>query len=202
MVSTSPDNLWSPNLTDPAILITDLGAMQTSVQAALTKRANFYTGTSAQRTAFTNTAPEGVAWKDTNGTKNLYVKEGAAWSQIWPVQDTGWVTPVLAQNTNPVPPHGFPIGVRKIGNRVDMRGRISRLNGADYPAGDWGTSTTPLTLQAQFRPSSPVSFSTCAAGFASPNLCRMEISTNGTLRFGLAGASSWLDFDGMYWYID
>lgn len=201
MAHTS-DGITSPDNTDLFRLVPQLAALAETTQLALNKRANFYTGTSAQRAAFTSSAGEGVAWKDTNGTKALYVKEGTAWSQIWPVQDTGWVTPVLAQNTNPVPPHGFPIGVRKIGNRVDMRGRISRLNEADYPAGDWGTATSPLTLQAQFRPPSTVSFSTCVAGFASPNLCRMEINTNGTLRFGLARASGWLDFDGMYWYMD
>lgn len=205
MVSTNPDSLWSPDLTTLAQLVPNLGAMQTSVQAALVKRANFFTGTSAQRASFTNSAPEGVAWKDTNGSKILWVKEGSNWTQVWPaipVPDTGWVTPTLSSNTNPIPPHGLPIGVRKIGNRVDMRGRISRVNGTDYPAGDWGTATSPFTLQAQFRPAAPVSFATCVAGFADPNLCRMEILTDGTLRFGLARASSWLDFDGLYWYTD
>lgn len=36
MVTTSPDNLWSPNATDPYNLTTDLATMQTSIQTALT----------------------------------------------------------------------------------------------------------------------------------------------------------------------
>lgn len=84
MATTSPDNLFSPNPSDNYNLIADWATSMQSVQAALVKRGNMYVGTSAQRTAFTS-APEGVHWQDTNGTKYEYVRKSGVWAVSVPV---------------------------------------------------------------------------------------------------------------------
>lgn len=53
MATTSPDNIWTPDSGSNYDYVIDAGATATSVQNALTRRANSYTGTTAQRTAFT-----------------------------------------------------------------------------------------------------------------------------------------------------
>lgn len=83
MATTSPDNLFSPNPTDNYNLIADWATSMQSVQTALTRRANMYVGTSAQRNAFT-TALEGVHWQDTDGQKREYVRQGSSWVDVLP----------------------------------------------------------------------------------------------------------------------
>ena len=77
MATTSPDNLFSPDASDDYDLVVDWAASMTSVQNALTKRANSYKGTAAQRTAFT-TATIGDLWQDTSGDRSLWV-----WTGVW-----------------------------------------------------------------------------------------------------------------------
>ena len=84
MATTSPDNIWTQDIADNYDLVIDAAATAASVQAALVTRANSYTGTTAQRTAFTATAPEGTTWADTNGDKILWIKQGAVWVRVWP----------------------------------------------------------------------------------------------------------------------
>lgn len=114
MVTTSPDNLWSPNASDPYNLTTDLAAMQTSVQAALTNRPKTYrTGlTDAQRIAL----PSGERFEGlrvrTTDTKADWLYTGGAWvregalflatrkgtqslSSGWNVVGGGYGTPVI-----------------------------------------------------------------------------------------------------------
>ena len=88
MATTSPDNVRTPNPTDPYKLVADLTILASDVQAALVRRANSYVGTSAQRTAFT-TAPEGTGWQDTNGTKLAYVRKSGVWVPAIPTISVG-----------------------------------------------------------------------------------------------------------------
>lgn len=97
------DGIVSPDDTDKYKLVPQLAALAETTQLALNKRANYYTGTTAQRTAFTSAAGEGVAWKDTNGTKGLYVKEGTAWNLVYPRP-----SPVSVRMTST---HSSPLGV-------------------------------------------------------------------------------------------
>lgn len=83
MATTTPDSIRTPNPSDPYNLISDLGIMANDTQAALVKRANSYVGTSTQRTAFT-TAPEGVHWQDTNGSKQIWARRAGTWVDISP----------------------------------------------------------------------------------------------------------------------
>lgn len=83
MATTTPDNLRSPNPTDPYNLVADLAILASDTQAALVKRGNFYIGTSAQRIAFTS-APDGTHWQDTNGVMREYVRVSGSWIEILP----------------------------------------------------------------------------------------------------------------------
>lgn len=101
MATTSPDNLYSPDSSDPYALTQDLGAMQDSVQTALVRRANAYVGTSAQRNAFT-TAPVGTIWSDTNGSRLVYKRGASSWEPVSPerVEAKGKVT-ITVSNPDP-----------------------------------------------------------------------------------------------------
>lgn len=84
MATTSPDNLRTPNPGDPYNLVPDLQTLAQDVQDALTRRANVFTGTSSQRTAFTSTATNGMLWQDTNDIKMIWRKDGSAWvPAVW-----------------------------------------------------------------------------------------------------------------------
>lgn len=83
MATTTPDNVRSPNPTDPYNLVADLAILASDVQTALTRRANLYVGTAAQRTAFT-TAPDGVHWQDTNSNRWEWVRTGGTWVVVDP----------------------------------------------------------------------------------------------------------------------
>ena len=87
MATTSPDNIWTQDSTDNYDLVVDAAATAASIQAALVARANSYTGTTAQRTAFTSSAPEGTTWADTNGEKIYWIKQGSGWSRMWSAGD-------------------------------------------------------------------------------------------------------------------
>lgn len=134
MATTTPDNIWTPDSQDDYALTADLAATAVSVQNALTRRANSYTGTTAQRTAFTAAAPEGALWSDTNGEKILWIKQGASWQRVWPVGDTGWV------DVPPLPGYaalgGAPLQIRRIGDVV-------------YPR--WGFSSQGMTANSSFH---------------------------------------------------
>lgn len=120
MATTSPDNLYSPDSSDPYALTQDLGAMQDSVQSALVRRANAYVGTSAQRNAFT-TAPVGTIWSDTNGSRLVYKRGASSWEPITPpVEDTGWVSVTLSGGWTA--PQAFQM--RRIGSVVYSRGSL------------------------------------------------------------------------------
>lgn len=136
MATTSPDNIKTPNAGDQYALVQDLGALADTTQAALVKRANAYTGTSAQRTAFTSTAPEGTQWTDTNGTKGTwYLRAG-----VWTGGDTGWVT------LTPISPITGTIRARTVGRVTEIRFDL----GGTLPLGDAAYSTA---LPVEMRPS-------------------------------------------------
>lgn len=102
MATTAPDNLFNPNPSDNYNLIADWATSMQSVQAALVKRGNMYVGTSAQRTAF-STAPEGVHWQDTNGSKLEYVRK----SGTWELAVSRWSGPQSQRDTMSSVPEGF-----------------------------------------------------------------------------------------------
>lgn len=77
MAITSPDNIWTPDSGDNYALTTDLAAMADTVQDALTKRANYYVGTTSELAGVAATAPEGAAGYDTTLDKEVRLIGGA-----------------------------------------------------------------------------------------------------------------------------
>ena len=63
----------------------------------------FYSGTAAQRTAFT-TAPNGARWQDTDGSKLTYRRDSASWVAI----SIAWEHKTLGAGSTdlPAPPPG------------------------------------------------------------------------------------------------
>ena len=133
-MATTSDGIWTPDSVDTFALVNDLAAMAASIQAALNKRANHYTGTTTQRTAVTTSAPEGTLWSDTNGEKILWIKQGASWQKVWPVDDTGW-TPLTPEPGWTIPSAATYRGLsaRRVGSEVWIEG-MARLGGT-IPAG-------------------------------------------------------------------
>lgn len=135
MATTSPDTLRTPDPGDSYNLVADLAILGQDVQNALTLRANAYTGTVSQRTAFTSTATDGMLWQDTDGIKMIWRKDGAAWvPAVW-----RWSGTTAQMNGFTQAPNGF-----EWFNTADNSEYV-RLGGA------WvGTLTHTPTLGAGF----------------------------------------------------
>lgn len=91
MATTSPDNIRTPDPSDPYNLVPDLAQMAGDVQTALIQRANSYKGTSAQRTSFTAAAENGAIWQDTDAPYRIWRKQGGsggAWRGVAPLAGT------------------------------------------------------------------------------------------------------------------
>lgn len=137
MPTTSPDNIKTPDLGQQYALVQDLAAMAATIQTALVRRANLYVGTSAQRTAFTS-APEGVHWQDTNGTKLEWVRQSGAWVQVTQVM-TAVSLPIRNATAN-YSPAAF-----KQGRNVWVQGAISAPS-------QFGVWVEVATLPVGYRP--------------------------------------------------
>lgn len=144
-MATTSDGIWTPDQLDDYNLVADLATSASTVQSALNKRANAYRGTTSERTSFTNSAPEGTIWADTNGGKFLWIKRGNVWDRVDAVPNpndpyiSNWLTTPLAS--------GFT-GVarwRRIGMEYEMRFDISGTVTGDtlVVARPAGTSLTP-----------------------------------------------------------
>lgn len=134
MATTSPDNIWTPDSGDNYDYVIDSAATAASIQTTLTKRANSYIGTSEDRIAFTADAPVGSTWADTNGDYILWIKQGASWQRVWPVDDTGWVALTPEPGWAIAPAGGYrALSARRVGREVWIDGRASR--GGVIPAG-------------------------------------------------------------------
>lgn len=81
MSTTTPDNIFRPDPSDPYNLVADWATTTDSIQAALLARGNSYRGTGAQRAAFT-TAPQGSIWADTDGDRDIFVRGASDWRAL------------------------------------------------------------------------------------------------------------------------
>ena len=192
MATTSPDNIWTQDSADNYDLVIDAAATAASVQAALTARANSYTGTTTQREAFTATAPEGTLWSDTNGDKILWIKQGASWQRVWPTDDTGWVNVPLRSG---ISSQGLtPFQVRRIGSVV-------------YPR--WGFSGTGISasssidvadIPAGFRP--PLTTYLAVAGHSAASMAMGSIGNTGVVNLRTAPTAASYYIFAIPWRID
>lgn len=131
MAVTSPDNLWSPDSTDPYNLVPDLAAMQDTTQDAITSiRSGIGArrGTNAQRDASTPSA--GDRWiSTTDGYEYRY--SGSTWflapgqvlaSMIGPTTNTSGAAGTLVGTIISTP-------VLPIGQKLKIFSRFSSFNG-------------------------------------------------------------------------
>ena len=140
MALTSPDNIWTQDSADGYDLVIDAAATAASVQAALTARANSYTGTTAQRTAFTATAPEGTLWSDTNGDKSLWIKQGASWVAVWGKgQGLGSPAGTITQYAGATAPSSWLLCQGQAISRATYA-NLFAVTGTAYGAGDGSTT--------------------------------------------------------------
>lgn len=157
MVTTSPDNLWSPNATDPYNLTTDLAAMQTSVQNALTNRPRTYRTdlTDAQRLALSGSELfEGLRVRVTD-TKVDWVYTSGSWSR----EGSGPV----AHNTNP----GAGIaGVTVPTSAISLPQGLQVKTGmvTSIPSPQFGNEYMPRVVFAQPFPNALLSISVFQVG--------------------------------------
>lgn len=94
MASTTPDGIYSPDLTGEFNYVGDLGMLASSVQTALVKRSWYYVGSDAQRLALQ--APElrdGITWEDPS-TGRMWTRRAGAWVEKDLVRSLGRITPV------------------------------------------------------------------------------------------------------------
>lgn len=85
MPVTTNWNIASPDDENQVRLVTDLATLGESVDSALTtvsKGANMYVGTAAQRAAFLAQAPRGVHWQDTDGNQREYLRGPTSWVEV------------------------------------------------------------------------------------------------------------------------
>lgn len=92
MSVTSPDSIFHPDGSEPFTPIQSMGAMAASMQTALNRRGFLYGGTVAQRLAFT-TAPDGVRWQDTDGSRGEYMARSGVWRGVTPLTGTVSLSP-------------------------------------------------------------------------------------------------------------
>lgn len=78
MAVTNPDNIWTPDSGDNYALTTDLAATADTVQDALTEKAQYGAGTTAQRTAALSRFRDGAIWYDTD-TNSEWRRVSGAW---------------------------------------------------------------------------------------------------------------------------
>lgn len=159
MATTSPDNIRTPDPGDPYNLVPDLQTLAQDVQDALTDRANTYTGTVAQRTAFSASAPDGALWVDTDGSKHVWRRDGVGGGGSWvrlvpdPTGYSSWVnvTPLAGWTAgtggnSPQVRHGFGM----IQFRGSMYGGTPYTNAFSIPPGfpAFNTQRVPMVLDS------------------------------------------------------
>lgn len=139
MVTTSPDNIWTPDAGDDYALTTDLAATADTIQDAL----NGFTGrkgTTTQMNAFA--ATNGDTWQNTTNGQP-YRRIGG----VWVSQDTGWISVTSFQNSFSASTDS-PVAYRRIGGVTYLRGDLKR---AAAPGG-----LVAFTLPAGYRPGTVV----------------------------------------------
>lgn len=196
MATTSPNNIRTPDLGDPYNLVPDLQTLANDVQDALTERANSYTGTAAQRVAFAASAPDGALWVDTDDDKHVWRNDGGTWVRLVPdVEDTGWIpiSPVSGYTGN-------GLAVRRIGDVVSLRGRLTKTSGGFEDT----LGSTLFTIPAGMR--SPVYFRCPVAtynGTAAGTFYLAIVEGTGTASAGRMGSGSGADlyFGGVTWMV-
>lgn len=102
------------------------------------------------------------------------------------VQDTGWVN--LSLNSGWSSPTANPMQVRKVGNLVEIRGRVNE-----------GSGTTVCTLAVEFRPAQQLMFALDEG--STSTVARLVIEQDGRVWLaGRGGTSTLISFAGVIYF--
>lgn len=194
MIETS-DGIATPSEDDEQNLVQDLAAMAVTVQNALNKRANSYKGTVTARTQFTQQAEDGVLWKDTNGTRALWVKQGTSWERIWPESSFNLT---LGSSTVDTTGYGGQLQIRRFYPSSGTNSHVNLVVGTSETIGLQAIAWRNMVPSAELRlshsgqlyavsrkggtVSRPVPFAT-AAGFSSITTTASQSTVTSTLSF-------------------
>ena len=154
MATTTPDNIKTPGAGDQYALVQDLGALADTVQNALVKRANSYTGTGAARGAWT-TAPAGTKWQDTDGFKRSYTRIAGAW-KFSPVIASGSVTLSGAAGETRSATISFPPGLFSTAPSLQLTPLSSSPQNLVGPVSYNGLSATGATVWLRYSTSTAI----------------------------------------------
>lgn len=188
-MATTADGITSPNLGDEYNLTSALAFLGQTTQLALEKRGNTWRGTSAQRNAFTTSAPEGALWVDTNGQKPIWVKQGIVWKRVWPEEDTGWVTrlPLTTQTGWTIPTNTSANRFRRVGDWVYMTLTFARKTGTiSVPASGDIVNSSIAILFPEWRPSTWQPLNSGESG----RIASYSIGSNGHIRMNAVGGTA------------
>ena len=188
MATTSPDNIYSPNIDDNWAVPQAMGAMADSVQAALSKRANFYVGTSQERQNFTPNRP-GVHWQDTNAGWEEFVFKSGVWT---PVREK-----VEIASISPAP--GVTISAY---NELVKQGNLVtasiRVDSAGFSA---NTNKVAGTIPVGFRPKhTNIHYLAYTSGNSSNPEALVIFSNNGNFTVRFFASSTYVYAQGVSWY--
>lgn len=179
-MATTADGIWYPEEEDDYDLIADLGAMASSVQAALNSRAGREGNTAARLTARA-TATVGSTWYDTDqGVFYVFSITGGGtrgdWVRVAPPTDTGWI-PLTTFGSDARAGSVTP-AYRISGNVAYLRGYVEKNDGTNITA-NWAM----ITLPANIRPQESITMTTSGQTGSTP--MRMFISAaNGNVSVG------------------
>lgn len=94
------------------------------------------------------------------------------------------------------PGHGFYFAIQRDGDRRYMRGRVSRLNGEAFTAGDaWVIGY----IAPDDRPTQVTGGMGQVAGYASPGYVRIDILADGEVRAAPSKDTGWIGVDSITW---
>ncbi|MFJ6073715.1 hypothetical protein ACIQFU_23210 [Streptomyces sp. NPDC093065] len=132
----------------------------------------------------------------------IVIEQSSSGNWISPGRTTtapgGWTALTLASGYIH-PGHGYAAGWLRDGNRIWLRGRISRTGGATLPNG-----TTIATIPAGIRPAGGVDVGWAVArdGGTYPATVRVDITTAGVLRtYEATSLPTWISLDGISYTI-
>lgn len=148
MGTTSPSNIIYPDGSSNFNYVTDMAAMAQSIQNALTKQGNMFSGTDSERIAYTTEAKNGTLWSNSDGDMKTYQFRAGKWFpeyEFVPLEQNG------STNGNFEPDPDQPVGVH-----VTNFGRMATLSGAQIQKTifDWDANSvwTPGIIPLRVAP--------------------------------------------------
>lgn len=193
MVTTSPDNIWTPDSTDDYALTADLATTASTVQSAIssvrnpTNRSIPFYGPSASLGSVTG-MKVGDTYQESDGALQSWVYNGSSWAKG------------LAVSGSAVPAGSYTVGI----NRLYRVGRVVNSQIYVSKSTDFGAVELAVTIPADFRPMAEYTVPAVlyTAGFG-VIVSAIQVATNGEVKVNLtASAGARYGFITGSWVID